>query len=62
MRAEQKIDEMGSEIRRQHEQYIEVLQSKDDSIVLANDKARDLQIQLTERETAIRCMETETAD
>jgi uncharacterized protein YukE len=43
-KAEQKFEEMGSEIRRQHEQYIEVLQSKDDQIILANERAKDLQV------------------
>lgn len=57
-----KIEEMGCEIRRQHEQYIDVLQGKDDQIVLADNKTKELQVQLADRESVIRCLELEASD
>ena len=57
--AEQKISDLTFEIRRQHEQYVEVLQNKEESVVLAENRVHEYQVQLADRESIIRCLEIE---
>lgn len=57
--AEQKISDLTAEIRRQHEQYVEVLQSKEESVILAENRVHEYQVQLADRESIIRCLEIE---
>lgn len=42
--AEQKISDLTAEIRRQHEQYVEVLQSKEESVILAENRVHEYQV------------------
>ena len=56
------MDDLTFEIRRQHEQYVEVLQNKEDEISLERNKTSEMMVQLADRESVIRCLELEATD
>lgn len=59
---EQKINEMGLELRRQHQQFIEIFEAKEQQIVFEQQKAMEFSINNSDKESMIRCYDQQTQE
>ena len=59
---EQKIQEMGMELRRQHQQFIEIFEAKEQQIVFEQQKAMEFSINVSDKESMIRCYDQQTLE